>query len=204
MIRRMHATVVSVVLSLVLATVATGEQNTVTSKSVPLQNVWGVGMPGTRALSVDEDSQQGALVGDVVRALAYDPAKAVLAPEGFVVRGNGEEALRAAHAVLVDGQSRSTSFRSSDELTVVFCSRSFNYYVNVTGVEQRDRTVHVSYRFVPHKTKEVTAHLALVPLPNPGPGDVRVEFEPGPTEGLDVDAWAEKIVCRPFTFTVAN
>jgi hypothetical protein len=150
-------------------------------RSIPLGEVDAVRMPGTRPLSAAmRDDGFGAaepggeLVDEILRALAYDPIAHPVAPPGFAVAGMGQRALRGAHAVLVGGDVPRASFRAGEPLSLVFFSYSFNHYVRLVSVEQDAATIQISHDFVPHDTKEMTSHLALIPVSGLPVGDIRV------------------------------
>jgi len=179
---------------------------------IPLKEIWALQMPGTRPMNVtmrgsssDYESPEGTLVDQIRAELAYDPTKWPVAGQAFVVGGSGMEALREAHAVIVQGGARRKSFCPDEEVTIVLFSRSFNYYVHLVGAEQRNNVIQLLYKLMPHETKEMTSHLALIPLSKLASGDFRVEIKPQivqDTFGLDWAKWIRQIVCESFVFKV--
>ena len=202
----------TVALPLFICLFAAATVQTASDPVVPLKDIWALKMPGTRPMSVTKlgdppayESPEGLLVDNIRQALTFDPKRRPLAEECFAVRGSGMDALRGAHAVLVEGQARITSFHRNEPISLVFFSYSFNHYVHLIGVEKQGLIVRLSYRLVPHRTKEMTAHIALVPVSHPGSGNIRVEVTPrldSTALALDLHGWVEKIVCRPFVFNV--
>ncbi len=181
-------------------------------RTIPLNEIWALQMPGTRPMNVtmrgdpsDYESPEGPLVAEILETLAYDPHKHPTADSGFAVSGTGMEALRETHAVLVQGKPRKKSFQVSEPISLVFFSYSFGSYVHLVGAEQRDNVIQLLYRLVPHRTKEMTAHLALVPVPKLVNGSIPVEIKPQivqNTFGLDWAKWIPQIVCESFVFKI--
>lgn len=171
--------------------------------AIPLDEIWALGMPGTRPMSnsIASDtntytSLEGPLVDEIAERLTYDPAR----PPGaaFVVRGSGLEALRKAHAVFVRGDAPDKLVAAGERVSLVFFSREFGSFVALTGVEQRGDSVQILYRFVPHLEDIVTTHLALIPIQVPRSGKLRIEIKPeiDPAVGAgDLGGWARKIIC---------
>lgn len=181
---------------------------------IPLKDIWALDMPGTRSMNRTMRGDppayvapEGRLVDEIRSALKYDPRKHAVAAEAFAVRGAGRDALREAYAVLVQGRAKRASFREDEKISLVFFSYLFSSYVHLVRVEQRSNSIQLSYRFVPHETREVTAHIALIPISNPGCGTIRVEVKPeidATVPGRDWDRWARRIVARSFTFRVSG
>jgi hypothetical protein len=135
----------------------------------------------------------------------------VSARPGFAVLGNGKEALREAHAVLVNGKKPRKEFSAGSEISLVFFSKVFDYYVHLDKVEQRDSKITINYFFVPHRGNG-SAHFALIPLSEMPTGEVRVNLVRSPlTEAKATEANVFPppdstldpiVVCRPFSFEV--
>jgi hypothetical protein len=179
------------------------------SELIPLSRVWALDMPGTRPMVRSQkgdppvyEAPEGRLVDEIRAALsAHGPGLPPDAGPGFAVRGQGLDALRAAHAVLVERHARPAAFRAGEPVSLVFYAREFNYYTHLEGVERRGPDVQITYRFVPHETKELTSHLALIPLPAGTAVPARVEVKPvidTETADLDWGHWPHRVVCRSF------
>ncbi len=173
---------------------------------IPLKSIWAYEMPGTRVLS--ERGDENAVLNEIRRSLKFDPKKHPTAPEGFAVRGEGLEALREAQAVLVKGEKPRTSFKDDDSISLVFFSYEFGAYVHVTSVEQRESVVQVAYRFVQHQTRELTEHIALIPLGRMKEGTIRVvinhQIDTSAPDRLDRDDEIPRTVCRSFDIKVTK
>ena len=89
----------------------------------------------------------------------------------------------------------------------MFFSYQFGAYVHLLRAEQRGKIIRLSYRFVPHETREMTAHVALIPVSNTVSGTVRVEVKPqidGAGSARNWTRWVQRIVCRSFVFNVSE
>jgi hypothetical protein len=181
----------------------------VKSDPIPLDQVWALDMPGTRPMNRTQTGDppayvapEGRLADEIRAALSSGKSGARFDPgPGFAVHGHGLAALREAHAVLVGGRLRQTSFRAGEPVSLVFFAREFNYYVHLAGVERCGPDVQITYRFVPHRTKELSSHFALIPLSAGTALPTRVEVKPvidSGTVGLDWGSWPRRIVCGSF------
>ena len=93
-----------------------------------------------------------------------------------------------------------------------FFSHAFGYYVHLRKVEQEPGKIVITYRFAPHRTKEMTNHFALIPLGNLSPGKVKVESVRAPIDSqLTVAGFKEpsaamamQVVAQPFEFEVVE
>ncbi len=97
-------------------------------------------------------------------------------------------------------------------MTLVFFSQEFNCYVRLQSVERQADVITVKYVFVPHKTKELTDHFALIPIGKLPKGKWRVEIVQSPMEQKYKDAGfkevsakiAGQVVCGSFTFEIVS
>jgi len=183
-------------------------QSTYFSQNIPLETVWALDMPGTQPMNriqrgtpLAYENPEGQLVDEIRTALKYDPQRRPTAGPCFAVQGTGMTALRQAHAVLVREEKLPTEFQAGEELTLVFYSYQFGAYVHLAEVVNRDGHIDISYRFVPHRTEEVTTHLALIPINSSQPGPRTVHVAPV-TNGGDNEAWGGKIVCGSGRFVI--
>lgn len=184
--------------------------------TIPLGKIWAYEMPETRdvrelELDAKEPDKATPLTSGILTTLTYNKPGQTAKP-AFVVAGTGIDALREAAAVLVDGKKPRASFPASSDVSIVFFSNAFGYYVHVRKVEQEPGKIVVTYRFAPHRTKEMTNHFALIPLGKLPPGKVKVEFVRAPIDpqfavagfkepDAKVDA---QVIARPFEFEVAG
>jgi hypothetical protein len=199
------------------------EPKTVT---IPLDQIWAWQMPGTRDVRQLEPEKFGEALGrknsaeqlrisgtsmtsEVLRSLTFLKPGQTTKP-GFVVPGIGLEALRNAHAVMTGVMKPHSSFRTASQASLVFFGHESGYYVYLEQVERQPGKITVRYRLVPHETKEMTRHFALVPLEKLEPGEIHVEFVQSPMEKHLVDmgfkpahkTWQERIICQPFSFRI--
>ncbi|MGK7883406.1 MAG: hypothetical protein AB4057_02130 [Crocosphaera sp.] len=178
---------------------------------ISLEEIWALDMPGTRPMNrtmrgepLIYESPEGQLVDEIRKALGYDLEKK--ADQCFAVSGEGMKALQEAHKVIVQGKEKKTKFSQDESISIVFFSSFFASYVHLVKVEKKGKVIQIIYRFVPHQTKEVTAHIALIPISHLETGQIQVEIKPE-TEtqisNFDAEQWGQKIVCRPFVFQVS-
>jgi len=182
---------------------------------IPLDQIWALRMPGTRnigELETDKPprSEHGALVVELHRALARAHVEGKDAKAAFAVLGTGLEALRQAHAVLVEKKELRETFPSDSEVSVVFFSYSFGSYVQIHEAQRRENLIEIKYRFTPHKVKEMTAHVAIIPLGTLARGDFEVSIIQMPMEKRFIDGGfkpiepdvAQQVVSGSFCFSV--
>ncbi|OHB74841.1 MAG: hypothetical protein A2W31_06410 [Planctomycetes bacterium RBG_16_64_10] len=183
--------------------------------AIPLDQIWAWRMPGTRDIGQLEPNKPakvacGPLVGEIRKALSATPANGKEAKPGFAVLGTGLKALRGAHAVLVKNKNPQDTFPANSEISVVFFSYQFGPYVHLEHVKRRDNVVDIAYEFVPHRTEEVTEHLALIPVGNLSSGKYYVKVDRASMEQKNAvqgfrpttDTDARRIICHSFDFTV--
>ena len=196
------------------------------SRLIPLKEIWAYKMPHTKDVWQLEPDNFGANVRDLgseeqtkryKKSLTFQIVNQLgtlkptePAPFGFVVSGKGFEALRETHSVLVDGKKPSEVLPAQHDLSLVFFSKAFDYYVHLDEVEIEPDKIKVRYFFVPHRG-DGTSHFALISLGKLPQGKVEVDFvrspQPDSEETAGFGAPPAKtfdavIVCRPFTFTV--
>lgn len=173
-------------------------------------------MPGTRNVAQLEADKPpnyayGPLVGEIRRALADAPTDKK--PRAcFAVKGTGLEALRAAHSVLVKNAAPRRTFPMGSDLSLVFFSHQAGSYVHLQEAETKGNRIRIRYRIVPHETREMTSHFAIVPLGRLDPGRIAVKIMPSRIKqdpiqrGLESPSvdWKERVVCKSFAFVVAS
>ena len=179
---------------------------------IPLKEIWAHNMPGTRAvheLEPSNSNQRSSLANQIGGSLDFTP-KGQVVGKGIAVLGVDKKALSNAHAVLVKGNKPRQTFSDGDDISLVFFSHLFSQYVHLHSVERSDKVIKISYRIVPHETKQMTAHFALIPLGKLPAGKYRVEIARLPLEEKYVSQgfkpvesrWEKRVVCQPFSFTV--
>jgi len=185
------------------------EQANAEAVTIPLDLIWAYGMPGTRDIrSLDADKPLGIRVGGPPSFISCQGRK--IAGPGFAVLGTGMEALLATQAELPEGQKPRDSFPFGSELSVVFFSHGFGYYVHVHRVERQGNVITVRYRFVPHRTLNLSSHFALIPVNELQPGKVQVNIVRSPMEQKYVDGGFKsvssdderRVVCKSFSFSI--
>jgi hypothetical protein len=97
---------------------------------------------------------------------------------------------------------------ANQEVTLVFYDYYIGYYLHLTEVKRSCQIIVLGYYLVPHHSKELTSHLALIPLGKltPGKYDVIVTKIPLPEEyarfrTLDA-ATVRRFVCHSSSFEV--
>lgn len=183
---------------------------------IPLDTIWAANMPGTRDVyelekGTGSRNHPAPLSDQIADALPFLP-QGKTTGKGFAVAGTENEALRSANAVMAKKQQPRQSFPSNASVWLVFYSHSLNEYVHLDSVERRDKIIKVAYRFVPHETKQMTAHFALIPLGKLPVGKYRVDYVRLPLEQKCVDKgfrsvdsqWNNRVVCQPFSLEVVR
>ncbi len=195
---------------------------------IPLKSIWAHEMPGTRDVRELEPDVFGEGTKDISRkervrretASLFNrigsempfAREGVIARPGFAVLGTGLQSLRNAKVALVKQKKPAQPFSSESDISIFFFSSSFGQYVHLDHVERRGKTIKIAYRFVPHETKQMTAHYALIPLGKLPIGKYRVDIVRLPLEQKYVEKgfksvepqWESRVVCQPFSFTVAK
>jgi hypothetical protein len=169
---------------------------------IPLDQIWASNMPGTRSIDSTTHDEAATILPDILRALATRPPDPDGAKPGFAVLGTNEESLRAAHAAIVDGKVPHQLFPAGRDVSLVFFSHQLGSYVHIQEVHRDGSRIEIQYRFVPHRTREVTAHFAMIPLGKLPVGKYTVEIlqkHRGETRGPK--NW-ELRVCKSFEFSV--
>src|SRR3972149_3930991 len=141
-----------------------GDQPEAKVVTIPLDQIWGYNMPGTRDVQKLEADTRSLLFMQIRRSLWPFPSKDKDAEAGFAVLGTGLQALREVHGVLVEKKKPRETFPTGREICVVFFSYQNTLYVHLRGGRREGNTVEIRYVFVPHETEDTTEHFALIPL----------------------------------------
>jgi len=182
---------------------------------IPLDQIWAYNMPGTRdILMLDREQVQlrplGTRVGGPSSFISHQGKK--IAGPGFAVLGTGMEAWHATHEKVPEGQEYRDAFPFGSKISVVFFSHGFGQYVHVHRVEQQGNVITIRYRFVPHRTKNFSAHFALIQVNELKPGKVQVNVVRTPMEKKYFDGGFKptsveeerRVVCKSFSFMISK
>jgi hypothetical protein len=194
---------------------------------IPLKDVWAYQMPGTRDVRELEAERFGdavkklssedqlalsseSLISQILHQLGSPPKNKPKARPAFAVAGTGRQSLQAACQVLAHGAKPPKSFSPNDDITVVFFSCEHGAYVHLHDIRIVGSTVEISYQFVPHRTKELTRHFAIIPLGRmpSGMGTVNILRMPFDKKfaswGIKpiTEEEEDRLISRPFEFVV--
>jgi hypothetical protein len=131
---------------------------------------------------------------------------------GFAVKGNGRDALKGVHDVLVRGRKTVDRFSPASDVSVVFFSYPTQPNVAFDRVERTRNKVTIYYMLLTHLAQNVSWRLAIIPLGKLPPGTYDVELIRSPKE-KDVNEpnfppvrpkLEDKIICKPFKFVVTE
>jgi hypothetical protein len=208
----MYRIAISVVIASAFLWLGTSRAETPTDKDVkiPLDKVWAFRMPGTVDLATIDKPVASREIESIRRVLSMPTAQGKDAKAAFVVLGTGLKAIHEAHAVLVDGKKPRETIPKDSEASVVFFSYEFGRYVHLHSVERHGNSIEIKYEFVPHKSKELTEHFAVMPLGKLPAGTLRVDIVELPMpQQLIAAGWkpisadvSRGVVCRSFSFVV--
>lgn len=185
------------------------------SVEIPLNAVWAYDMPGTRELS--DGMRNGKFVADegpLILAIRKGPFLRTRRDEkpkpAFAVQGVGMEALDHAQTIMTGKEEPQSRFPGASDLSIVFFSTTTPAYVHIDRVTLGKNVIDISFHFIPHETRELTEHFAIIPVGqlSAGSHDVRIVQLPISEENItprtkevDLD-WQKKFICRPFSFEV--
>ncbi len=177
-----------------------------TDRMIPVSDIWALDMPGTKPMIVRlsgrplrHSAPEGPLVADMLLALHQELGPTESARSCFVVNNGALSGLAEAKQVLVEGRLRRSSIAGTGNACAVFFSRPFGWYVHLTSAELRGQVLQLTYRLVPHETKEMTSHLALVPLSALPIGQLRIDVKPEIDAGwsrVAMGEWIDRVICR--------
>jgi hypothetical protein len=188
---------------------------------IPLKEIWAADMPGTRNIreleprTAGDRRKFGPLMSALHRQLTRDNEDWGRPDAGpaFVVPGKDIEALNGAYDVIFANHWEGPHQVPTGEVSLVFYARWTGQYVYVEKVERNGPAITLQYRFVVHRTKEITAHFALIPLGHlkGGKYDVRIiqlpvrhpDNEQGPVFRPPLEEKiANRVVSKSFSFEV--
>ncbi len=183
--------------------------------TIPLDQIWAYNMPGTREIKESAKEADTMLLEPIFESwhtradrLKY---KDVARP-GFAVPGSGVAALRAAHAVFVEGAMPRKNFSPDKEITIVFFSELAGGRFQIRQIERKFDHIEIRYQLEPGIVQSGRINLALIPLGKLPIGEYHVEMRQLPREQkfiewgikpLDLE-WSRRFLCKPFSFTVTK
>ncbi len=142
------------------------------AERIPLDHVWALHMNGTR--DVRELASDAA--ANIRRSLTRQTGERAKAGPCFFVTGEGEESLRNAAKVLVDGVPPAKTLPVDKNVSLVFYSYAAPGYVVLHSVRHSDFRVTVRYKVLTHDSTNMSVHFALIPLGTLPAGRVEVEI----------------------------
>ena len=97
----------------------------------------------------------------------------------FAVAGQGKDALRGAHGVLVRGEAPKTAFSVGDDITLVFYTHFSPFPINFDRIYREAHVIAIDYYFdVPRDITVLSSghyvYLALIPLQDLQAGKLEV------------------------------
>jgi hypothetical protein len=196
--------------------VAKAAEETVT---IPLEEIWALNMPGTQnvykldpgkvSLEIsNEELRKVSRVAAIKHVLTSRPRVGESVGPAFVVNGTGAEALKNAHAVILDEKSKADPrrvFPPNSELSIVLYAHCSGRYIWIRRIWRAGGMIRIQYSPMTHETAEATVHLALIPLGKLPEGVYRVKVQEMPTfdpEGSLIEGMSapDQTVSRSFSF----
>jgi hypothetical protein len=178
---------------------------------IPLSEVWAHGMPGTRRIAelMSDPRSEDSLMGQIGKEHSFARGKKPAGP-ALAVEGRGLEALKNAHAVITGRSPRSDSLSKDHEVSIAFFTLTSSRYVHLTKVTRSRQTIQVRFEFIPHETKDLTQHFALIPMGKLPKGKFQVEVIAEPLAQRFIEKrWKEfdderkaRIISSSFEFEV--
>jgi len=179
---------------------------------IPLKDIWAFEMPGTKNVLKIKGPETDRLVAEIRQAISADESNPKGPRSAFAVEGVDGDALREVHAVIVERKKPRNAFPKGSLVSIVFFSKPAGSYVHLQQVESTENSIEIRYQFVPHRTRDVTQHLALIPFRTQSVNKIRVDIVQSPMapeftkwgiKPLRPD-WAEEFISKPFTFEVVG
>ena len=166
----------------------------VQAEEIPLKSIWALDMPGTQDIRklepVDPDPKRemerfsldeairSQLIKLVCLPLNKPEAERPSPPSAFIVQGEGIDALRAVHAVIVK-EDKAPAIKAAQPASLVFFSCSSGGRLLFDSIKVVDREVVVRFHYKRTEKKEPGPQLALIPLGKLDAGKYRVKYEVG-------------------------
>lgn len=180
------------------------------SEFIPLHEVWGYDMPGTKEVSsLDAEKIEMATVNPIINSLTVTIFKKFQrddkAGPAFVVEGTGKAALEQMVAAFEKEPPK--HIPADTPLSLVFYSRFSGFDVHITAIDKIDRRFIVTYQLVDRLTTNMTFNFALIPLGELPPGQYEVAMKQAPMidqvgRRIEMKRDLSWISCHGATFTV--
>lgn len=178
---------------------------------VPLSEIWANDMPGTLRLHdlANDPKRDHPLFLDIAKEHSYKRGKKPAGP-ALAVEGTGLEALENAHAIITGRKPRPAFLLQDHQISISFFTLYSGYYVHLTKVTRSQHTIEVRYEFIPHTSRELTQHFALIPMGKLPKGKFKVDVVSEPFAQRFIDKnWKEfddekktRIISSSFEFDV--
>jgi len=181
---------------------------------IPLSEVWAYKMPG--AMSIQSLQSEAINAGGkstfqyVVDVLNKTLESKGPRKPGFAYTGEVERGLPMLEAHLSGVESPQSRIKSGEDVYLVVFTYFSGTYIHAKRIERAGHKITIALQFTPHLTREVTSHLAIVPLGQLAPGEYSVDFMALPLPPRHDYAAANyesktplEDMCKPFSFTIA-
>jgi len=135
------------------------------------------------------------------------------AGKGFAVSGRNRDALPKLYRVAVNGETPKEIFSAGKEISLVFFSYPATPVVRIESIERTGAIVNISYSIYPQGRQILRSKLLLIPCGKLPIGNYQVNMHRLPanktsgfTENLSpvLEELENRIVCKPFSFTVSD
>ncbi|HEX4413147.1 MAG TPA: hypothetical protein VH107_05925 [Lacipirellulaceae bacterium] len=193
-------------LVLLISGVAFGDISKPDTSNLPIDTAYTYEMPVGKNLGGEKETRS---LAELIQQTLMRKRGEKSAGSGFAVEGDLVTALRKSLDVLKSDAPAANEVKS-DQPWLFFFTRNSGQFVHLESIKQTGTEFTIRFRFVPHDTKELTRHFALIPLSGLHPGKYKVLLAPCPYDDASIkegyqppsEATIEKTVCRPFEFTV--
>lgn len=168
---------------------------TAQAQEIPLEDIWALGMPGTKDVrELDpggiarihkdtSDAEAEAIVKRYHNSTTYKLQKTFVKyfenaekPEVLVVQGTGEKALTNLLRSLTEKTPKlKTPVPSDTELTLVFYAQPTIHHVRLAKASRDGRTIKLEYTYKTGLSRDTAFRYALVPIGKLDPGELNIE-----------------------------
>ncbi len=145
---------------------------------IPLDAIWGYGIPGTRDL---REVPTGDASVPTVDKLLVAIRESWRHDVGIAVDGEGAEALSNFVRKRIGKQERS-EVRADAPVSLAFYTGGVGWHILLEKIVRQGNVVTIQYRPIPHHEASSTSHLALIPVGQLPSGKYRVVVEQLPMD----------------------